>query len=123
MGAEITKPISPKMREVLKFLSGRPEARLSVHYNGDCMTYVAGRMVNRNGSESSSFSIPKRITLSTFRALDRRGLLEFDRRRECGGIMGYLPNGSHGIVIPSYDMDYRISPKARSLIANPKENQ
>lgn len=112
----LAKP-SRTMRRVLEFLASSDKARVSWHYHGITVYYVSICCVNQDGSSAPvPFSAPRKLTRTTLRAMEKRGWLEFVRRREQGGTMGTLPDGTHGVVTHSFCLDYRINDKGRKAL-------
>ena len=101
----MAKP-SKHMAKVLAYLSRLENARLTLHYSGKILYYVSLQC------DSPEFL---RISKATHRAFQKRGWLEFDKRRDSGGLMGELPDGSQGIVSPSFNMDYKLSEEGRKI--------
>ena len=112
--------ISPTMRKVLEFLNGDSRNRLAVHFTGKVAYWMKLTVRQPNGSEAG---LPShlhgrrgRVRVTTFRALERRGWVEADRRWEWGGVMGTLSDGTQGVVERIYDFDYRLSDKGRQAL-------
>lgn len=107
---------SPAMRKILAFLASRPDARLALHYNGSFVYYVSVCCINWDGSHTyCPYESPRRVTVATFRAIKKRGWLEYDRRRESGSLVTTREDGAREVV-PIFDLDYRISDKGRKAV-------
>ncbi len=105
---------SKTMLAILEWLIERDENRVYEHRVGKWL-YFAGRRGRYHGCH--------RFTIATMRALKRRGWLKLDCRSDTGGILGMLPDGSHGIVEPSYDLLYRISDKGQAAIDKARKGE
>lgn len=110
--------LSPTMSRILTYLTSKTGARISVHYSGRSVYYVSLTHVNDDGSQGPTglYGREHRITRASHRAIEKRGWLEFVRRRESGHSCQWGPDG-WGEKIPSYDLDYRISDKGRATLA------
>ena len=107
----LAKP-TPAMRRVLQFLVDYRDVRVAeLHHGAWCYS------VWYAGIHSSPIHPPP-ITLSIQRALKRRRWLERVGRHDTGGTMGTLPDGTDGIVEPSFNIEYRITDKARAILAS-----
>lgn len=107
---------TPHMRKVLEFLASSPGACLSEHYTGKWLYHAGMNQINPNGTHGGISGRRLRVTVTTLRSLKSRKWLEYVRRRDSGGIMGDLPDGTRGIVEPTFDLDYRISDKGRKAL-------
>lgn len=100
----LTKPTRAMML-VLTHLAQKPDARICIRYLGRLRCGMSF-----HGPYTVDYKT-RRVTYSTFRAMEKRGWLVFDSRRDSGGITGTMPDGSRGIVEPSYSLDYTLSEK------------
>lgn len=91
------------MSRILTWLASHDDARICLHYHGSTLYYVS--LHGMRGER------PKRVTRTTFRAMEKRGWLEYVTRRDNGGTMGKLPNGRQGIVVHSFNLYYQLSAK------------
>lgn len=100
---------TPLMARVLDHLIAKPDARVYAHGQrsygicGVSMTLTYGAREHR-------------LTLNTLRAMLKRKWLEIEREVPTGGTMGTLPDGSHGIVDPSFSRYYAVTDKGRKAI-------
>lgn len=108
----LAKP-SPRMLVVLAYLAKHAEARLALGYitynRRPCYCYSS-----LNGPYDPS--LPRHLSYTTFRALEKRGWLVFDKRKETGGSHRW-EGGMKGEFEPSYDLLYMISDKGRKVLA------
>jgi hypothetical protein len=104
----MAKP-SPAMTRVLKHLASKSDARISAHgmrsfgICGVSLTHTYGYKEHR-------------MTQNTLRAMLKRKWVELEKETLTGGLMGDLPDGSHGVVDPSFSRTYRLTDKGRSVI-------
>jgi hypothetical protein len=100
--------VSPTMRGIMKYLVSHGGTTISLHYHGSSVYYISLHGYAYGDGR------PKRITRTTFRAMEKRGWLEYVKRTSSGGTMGALPNGEQGIVVESFDLHYQLSEKGRN---------
>jgi len=109
----LAKP-SPQMGKVLAYLAKHGEARLALGYitydRRPCYCYCS-----LNGPYDSGR--PRHLSYTTFRALEKRGWVEFDKRKDTGGSHRYDIAGNKGEFEPSYDLIYRLTDKGRKALA------
>jgi hypothetical protein len=99
---------SPAQGKVLKFLEGHPVAKISVsRWGKGCISHV--------GFRYSGYGYP-RINRTVWRAILKRKWIAKESSQTTGGLMGTLPDGTQGIVEPSYDDHYVITEKGRKAL-------
>ena len=108
--------LSLAMRKTLESLM-RDGARISLGYTGGLWCHVGIKGVNADGSQFVIYG-PK-PTKSTFRALEKRGMVELERRRNTGGTTTYYNDGAKEHR-ESFDLDYQITEKGRKALNESK---
>lgn len=100
---------TPAMRRILEHLTKKPNARIYGHGNkslGLCGVRLTETYYSREG----------RMSQLTLRGLMERRWIEVESESRTGGTMGTMPDGSHGIVDPSFSRYYRITEKGRKAM-------
>ena len=93
------------MTSVLTYLVAHDEARI-------CLGYAGVSRVAYTAMLGPFLAKPK-PTKAVFRAMEKRGWLEYVSRQNTGGLMGTLPNGKQGIVAVHFELQYRLSEKGK----------